>query len=203
MRRVLILLAAFLATAIAALAADPPPQGDDSDVSFEVEPPLLIPNRSDDPSRTDTETTPAATVDLAQLEKELERAKRNAFGAARLYKIGALAKVEVEQRALKVVRLESDLANARLAQAKEEVVLQESKIAAGETAKDELEATKAALVKATEAARTATAKREQAELDAAELNLQRQQKLLALGTARKSDVARAEQKLAALKAEKN
>ena len=43
----------------------------------------------------------------------------------------------------------------------------------------------------------------QAELNAAELNLRRQQKLLALGSGRKSEVARAEQKLAELKASKN
>jgi len=46
-------------------------------------------------------------------------------------------------------------------------------------------------------------KREHAEIEAAETNLRRQRKLLALGSARKSDVVRAEQKLAELKAPKN
>jgi len=133
----------------------------------------------------------------------LERAKRNAAGAEHLWKIGVLAKVEVEQRALKVVRLESDLANAQLARAKNDLAAQESQVAAGESTKDELEAAKATMAQLTEAAQAATAKRERAELDAAEANLRRQQKLLALGSAHKSDVNRAQEKLAELKSPKN
>jgi hypothetical protein len=148
-------------------------------------------------------TTEAPDGDVAQLEKQLDRAKKNASGAERLYKIGVLAKVEVEQRALKVARLESDLANAQLARAKEEVAAQESQVAAGESTKDEREAAKAALAQLTEAAQMAAAKRERAELEAAKANVRRQQKLLALGSAQKSDVSRAEQKLAELKAPKN
>ena len=146
---------------------------------------------------------PAPDGDVARLEKQLERAKRSAAGAERLYKIGVLAKVEVEQRLLKVVRCESNLANAQLARAKEEVAAQESQVAAGESTKDELEAAKAALAQLTEAAQMAAAKRERAELEAAEANVRRQRKLLALGSADKSDVNRAQEKLAELKAPKN
>jgi hypothetical protein len=195
---VLALPVTILATAMAALAVDelPPEEADDS---FDIEPSLLIPNRSDEP----LPATPAPDGDVERLEKHLERAKRNAAGAERLCKIGVLAKVEVEQRLLKVVRCESDLANARLARAKEELVAQESQVAAGEIVKDELEAAQAALAQLTEAAQIAAAKCERAELDAAEANLRRQEKLLRLGSAHKSDVNRAEQKLAELKAPKN
>jgi len=55
----------------------------------------------------------------------------------------------------------------------------------------------------TEAAQIATAKRERAELEAAEANLRRQQKLLKLGAANESDVSRAEEKLADLKLPRN
>jgi hypothetical protein len=81
--------------------------------SFDIEPPLLIPNRDDEqPSNAEAATSaPARDVDLAKLEKELERAKRNAAGAERLCKIGALSKLEVEQRVLRYVHLEFDLAN--------------------------------------------------------------------------------------------
>ena len=193
-------LALLIVTAAAvAFAQD---ESKDTDESFEVEPPLLIPNRSAEPL-PEAVATPEREVAVARLQREFERAKKNAAGAERLYKIGALAKVEAEQRALRVVRLESDLENARLMQAKEEVVVQESRIAAGENAKGELEAAKAALAQSSEAAQIAAAKRERAELDAAEANVRRQQKLLALGSARKSDVARAEQKLAELKVPKN
>ena len=134
----------------------------------------------------------------------MEHAKKNSAGAERLYKIGVLAKVEVEQRALKVVRLESDLANAQVARAKEEVAAQESQLATGsQSAKDELQSAKAALAQLTEAAQIAADKRARAELEAAEANLQRQQKLLHLGSAQKSDVNRAEEKLAELKAQRN
>ena len=201
MRRVLTLPVAVVATAMA-LAADQPPT-DDSDVSFEIEPPLLIPNRSNEPVPASAAVARAPDVDLARLEKDFQHAKKNAAGVERFCKIGALSKVEAEQRALRAIRLESDLANARLAQAKAELAAQESQLAAGESTKDELEAAKATLSQLTEAAQIAAAKRERAEFDAAEANVRRQQKLLALGSAHKSDVSRAEQKLAQLKAQKN
>ena len=199
MTRILALLVTLIVTAIAALATDDQlSQNQSADPeSFDIEPPLLKQNLSN-------ESLPATPdSDVARLEKQLERAKRNAAGAERLCKIGVLAKVEVEQRLLKVVRCESDLANARLASAKEEVAAQESQVATGESAKDELEAAKAALAQLTEAAQMAAQKRERAELEAAEANLRRQQKLLHLGSAQKSDVTRAEEKLAELKAPKN
>jgi hypothetical protein len=111
--------------------------------------------------------------------------------------------MEVEQRALKVVRLESELANAQVAREKAGLVAQESQFAAGEITKDDLEAAKSALAQLTEAAQIAAAKRERAELEAAEANVRRQEKLLHLGSAHKSDVNRAQEKLAELKAPKN
>ncbi len=189
-----------VATAIMALAADQVPQNESEEPdSFDIEPPLLKQNLSNEPSSA----MPAPDGDVARLEKQLERAKRSAAGAERLYKIGVLAKVEVEQRLLKVVRCESNLANAQLARAKEEVAAQESQVAAGESTENELEAAKVALAQLTEAAQMAAAKRERAELEAAEANVRRQQKLLALGSADKSDVNRAQEKLAELKAPKN
>ena len=133
----------------------------------------------------------------------MQREKQNAAGADRLYKIGVLAKAEVEQRLLKVVRCESDLANARVARAKEELAEKESQLATREITRDELESMKTALAQLTEAAQAATAKRERAELEAAEANLRRQQKLLKLGIGQKSDVTHAEEKLAELKAQNN
>ena len=194
MTRIFLLLVTAIVAAITALAADQSDQDNSEEPdSFEIEPPILKQNLSDEP---------LPDGDVPRLEKQLERAKRNAAGAERLCKIGVLAKVEVEQRLLKVLRCESDLTNARLADAKEQVVEQESRIAAGENAKDELEAAKVALAQLTEAAELASRKREQAELDFAEANLRRQQKLLRLGSADKSDVNRAQEKLAELKTPK-
>jgi len=170
--------------------------------SFDIEPPLLIPNRTDE-QLAKAAPSPARDVDVAKLEKEFERAKRNAAGAERLCKIGALSKLEAEQRALRLVHLEFDLANARLVCAKEEMLEKEKQLTAGQIAKTEIAQTESGLAHAIEAAHAATAKREQADLDAAEANVHRQEKLLALGSARKSDVDRAVQKLAELKSREN
>jgi len=185
----------LLALAMAVWAADQSAENKSEEPdSFDVEPPILKQNLSDEP---------LPNGDLARLEKQMERAKQNAAGAERLYKIGVLAKMEVEQRLLKVVRCESDLANARVARAKEELAEKESQLATGEITRDELESMKTALAQLTESAQAATAKRERAELEAAEANLRRQQKLLKLGIGQKSDVTRAEEKIAELKAQKN
>jgi hypothetical protein len=201
MTRIFVLLVTVIATALAAFAADELPQNESNEPdSFDIEPPLLKQNLSTEPGPA---TSSPGDLDLVQLEKQLDRAKKSASGAERLYKIGVLAKVEVEQRALKVVRLESDIANAQLARAKAELAAQESQLAAGESTRNELEAAKAMLAQLTEAAQSVAAKRERAELDAAEANLRRQQKLLALGSAHKSDVNRAQEKLAELKSPKN
>src|SRR6266513_6438466 len=166
--------------------------------SFDIEPPLLIPNRESEQPAKDV-PAPARAVDLAKLEKEFERAKRNAASAERLCKIGALSKLEAEQRVLRCVHLEFDLANARLACAKEEMLKKEKQLTAGEIAKTDIAQSETGLALAIEAAHAATAKRERAEIDAAEANVHRQEKLLAFGRARKSDVERAAQKLAELK----
>ena len=172
--------------------------------SFDVEPPLLIPNRDDESlPEAKPATSAARDVDLGKLEKEFERAKRIATGAERLCKIGALSKLEAEQRALRLIHLEFDLANARLLVAKEEMVAKEKQLSDGEIAKTDLGQTESALALAIEAAHAATLRREQADIDAAEANVHRQEKLLVLGSARKSDVERALQKLAELKALKN
>jgi hypothetical protein len=200
MTRIFALLVTVIATAIA-LAADELPQNQsDEPESFDIEPAPLMQNR---PGEQLSPVTAAGGIDVSRLEKELERAKKNASGAERLYKIGVLAKVEVEQRALKVVRLESDLANAQVVRAKAELAARESQLAAGESTKDELEAAKATLAQLTEAAQIAAVNRERAELGAAEANVRRQEKLLHLGSAHKSDVNRAQEKLAELKAPKN
>ena len=195
MARIFALPVTLLALAMAVCAADQSAANKSEEPdSFDVEPPILKQNLSDEP---------LPDGDMARLEKQLQRAKQNAAGAERLYKIGVLAKMEVEQRLLKVVRCESDLANARVARAKEELAEKESQLATGEITKDELESIKTALAQLTEAAQVAMAKRERAELEAAEANLRRQQKLLKLGIAGKDDVDRAQEKLAELKAPKN
>ncbi len=196
MIRAIALPVTFLASAMIALAADQQSNSDEPG-EFDIEPPILKQNLSDELAEAGT-----PDGDVARCEKKLERAKQNAAGAERLWKIGVLAKVEVEQRALKVIKCEAELASARVTQAKETVAEQESRVASGETTKQELEVAKAALAQLTEAEQKALAKRESAELEFAEANLRRQQSLLKLGSAHKSDVTNAEERLAELKAPK-
>ena len=192
-------LAISACTAIDALGADELPKEVPGDV-LDIEPPLLIKEGQQLPEAANS---PAPEINVQKLEMQLERAKKNAAGADRLYKIGVLAKVEAEQRALKVVRLQSELERARLTQAKNEVAKQQSQFKAGEISKVELEAAESAVVQALTTAQKASAKKDNAELEAAVLNLHRQEKLLAVGSGRKSAVNRAQDKVAALKRQKS
>src|SRR5438309_9835919 len=198
MIRAIALPVTFLTSAMIALAADQSSNSDEPG-EFDIEPPILKQNLTDELAAT------AGTPDgeVARWEKQLERAKKNAAGAERLWKIGVLAKVEVEQRALKAVKCEAEVASARVAQAKGTVAQQETRVASGETSKQELEVAKTALAELIEAEQKAVAKRETAELEFAEANLRRQHRLLKLGSAHKSDVTNAEEKLAELKAPRN
>jgi hypothetical protein len=196
MIRAIALPVMFLTSAMIALAADQSSNSDEPG-EFDIEPPILKQNLSDELAEAGT-----PDGDVVRCEKKLERAKRNAAGAERLWKIGVLAKVEVEQRALKVIKCETELASARVAQAKGTVAQQEARVASGETTKQESEVAKTALAQLIDAEQKAVVKRESAELESAEANLRRQQRLLKLGSAHKSDVSNAEEKLAELKAPK-
>jgi hypothetical protein len=188
-------LALIIAFTSATLCAQLP------DDSFEVEPAILPQNRAGaEPGEESATSLPI--VDLARLEKDLERAKRSATGAERLYKMGALAKVEAEARVLKVVRIEAELENARLVHAKEEALSQTAVGNGDETDRSHETKAEPDLAHAIEVAHAAAAKREQAEMEAAQTNLFRQQKLLALGSGSKASVRRAEQKLIELKTSK-
>jgi multidrug resistance efflux pump len=200
MTRVLALPVALLAAVVLAVAADQSQESkSDEPGEFDIEPPILKQNLSNEP--LSSKASPEAEV--ARLEKQFQLAKQIAASAARLYKIGVLSKAEMEQRLLKVVQCECNLAIARLAFCEEQIAALQSLVASGENAKDELAQARADLAQLTEAAEIASAKRERAELEAAELNLRRQQKLLKQGVARQSDVTRAEEKLAEVKSQQD
>jgi Ni,Fe-hydrogenase III large subunit len=165
--------------------------------SFEVEPPFLV--RPDEPEPDQSATRPEELpITREKLKKQLERAKESAASAERFVKMGVLARTEAEQRALRAVGLEAELANAESAAAKEQVEAGKKRLEAGEISKGELDALAVSLARANAAAQAANGAYRQAQLDAAALNLRRQKQLLAVGSARKSDVARAEEKLATL-----
>src|SRR2546423_6822268 len=167
---------------------------------MDIEPPLLI---QEAPNQNIVYTTaanpadkPAADVD--QIAASLEKARRSAASGERLYKGGIIAKVEAENRALKVIRLEAEWAEAKAELAKQNVALQQARLETGEIGESELETAKSLELAAGKDAESAVARKEKAEFDAAVLNLRRQQKLLAMGSGRKSEVNRAQEKVSAL-----
>lgn len=172
----------------------------DPEQPMDIEPPLLIqetPNQNVVYTRPDgAEQKPAPDVD--QLTASLEKARKSAVSGERLYKAGIIAKVEAENRALKVIRLEAELAQAKLELAKQNVTDAQARLEAGEIPASDREAARSAELAATKEADAAIAKKDKAELDAAVLNLQRQKKLLAMGSGRKSEVNRAQEKVSAL-----
>ena len=179
------------ALALAELPAQPEvalPE-EDTSLPLPIEPPMLIPMRAPDgsiPDLVDDAKKAPANADIGKLEKDLSRAEKRAASADRFYKAGIIAKVDAEQRKLKVVQLTAALAEARLQAAKTEA--EETKQPEAETVVADAEA----------AATQATEERHKAEIEQAFRDIQRQQKLLALGSGRKADLHRAEQKLAKL-----
>ena len=168
--------------------------------AMDIEPPLLI---QETPNRNLVYTTPGNPDEKPQPDPDLiaaslEKAKKSAASGERLYKSGIIAKVDAENRALKVIRLEAELAGAKLELAKQNVAVQQTRLEAGEIAAAEVETAKSMELAATKEAELAAAKKDKAELDAAMLNLRRQQKLLAMGSGRKAEVNRAQEKLSAL-----
>ena len=81
MTRIFALPVTVIATAMATLAADPLAQNQSQEPdSFDIEPPVLKQNLTDQ----SLPTTEAPDGDVARLEKQLDRAKKNASGAERL-----------------------------------------------------------------------------------------------------------------------
>ena len=199
MTRVLVLLVALILSVTLVLAEDQSGQTKSGGSRPpDVEPAILKENPS--PEGASAEAPGDA---VARCEKKLEAAKENIKGVERLCKIGVLSKAEMEERSLKVIQCEAELASARLAEAKQKVADLQSAAASDENAKNQLTSAEAALKQLGEAAEAAKAKRNRAELEAAEANLRRQQQLLKRGIVAKSDVDRAEEKLAELHAQNN
>ena len=170
---------------------------------FEAEPTLMLNDlpgsAPDSPEPLANEVDEANEANVRRTEAALERAQRRAVAGERLFKSGILAKVEAEKRTLQVVRLRSELENARARAAAEVLARVKEKFAAKEAAEAEVAAAEVMAVAASNKAVHATEELRRAELEAAELNLSRHRKLLAAGVGRKALVKRAEEQLEALK----
>ena len=187
MRRIAAAIIVIFLPAAARGADDLPRRAPGEAMDFE---PALLPN-------VPSPREPVATV--PRLEAALDRAKKNAAAGERLFRAGAIAKVDAEKRALKVVRLLSDLAAAHVEAAETELAAKRAEFDAGSIPRDALETAQTAHNAATAAAAEAAAMWQRAELAAAELNLSRHRKLLAAGIGSRTMVQRAQAQLAALK----
>src|SRR6476660_8245270 len=117
-----VLFAAILAAQEEQLPKDP-------SEPMDIEPPLLI---QEAPNQNIVYTTPTQEqkpqADPDQIAASLEKARKSAAAGERFFKAGIIAKVDAEKRALKVIRLEADLAEAKLEQAKQNVAVQEARV---------------------------------------------------------------------------
>ena len=190
-------LAALVSLPVSSSLAQDVPKS--ADQSFDIEPPLLIKPWEQEraPDESDEDASEVER-DATKLGRRLAAAKEDATAATRLVKNGVLSKVEAEQRGLRVLRLESELAKAQMLAAEQEVTAQKSCLAVGEATQADVAVATAAFVRAQAVAQSAKENYDKAQLENASLNLSRQRKLLALGSARKSDVTRAEERLAKL-----
>src|SRR2546421_10900029 len=138
----------------------------DPNEPMDIEPPLLI---QEAPNRNIIYTTPGTPdskllPDPDQIAAALEKAKKSAACGERLYKSGIIAKVDAENRVLKVIRLEADLAQAKLELANQNVAAQQARLEAGEISEAEIETAKSLALSAMKEAESATAEKENAEL---------------------------------------
>src|SRR5256714_11361244 len=119
--------------------------------TMDIEPPLLIqeaPNRNVVYARPDgADAKPQRNPD--EIAAMLEKAKKSAAGGERLFRSGIIAKVDAENRVLKVLRLEAELAEANLELAKQNVAAQQTRLEAGEIPETEVETAKSMEVAAT------------------------------------------------------
>ncbi|MBA3883166.1 MAG: hypothetical protein H0X73_10725 [Chthoniobacterales bacterium] len=189
------LLTMLSAATVFALDADLP--APDEGPTLKIDPPLLIQNRDREESSPDGNPNAERSLDFANLERDVARAERNADSAEPLYKAGIISKIEAEERVIKLVRLQAKLAEARLQEAKGDLEQLKSERLAGSVASNDLEAAERLVNEATQTADRVTEELRRTQTAAAARDVQRQQKLLALGSGRKGDLRRA-QKLADL-----
>src|SRR5947208_16409324 len=133
---------AIVSLSLSSLLAQEVPKSDDE--SFDIEPPLLVkpwePQSAPDDSGED-----AVPLDAAKLAQRLEGAKKGAVATARLVKSGVLSKVEAEQRALRGVRLESELSKAQMISAQQQLTPLKARFLSGKVNQPEVAASTTAL----------------------------------------------------------
>jgi hypothetical protein len=143
-------------------------------------------------------SVPVSTVSVDQAKLELERARAKQQRWQKLAKAGVLSQVEAESTAIQVARALVKYQAALAAQATAQVAQLQARRAKGEITAEQLAAAEAAQKSTAQLATDAAAGLQRQLRLSAEANLDRQRRLLAVGATTKSQVKRAEEKLAAL-----
>ena len=189
----------LLLLSAAVSAQDLPKRDGGKEIDF-LEPKLMLNDVGELPlppgSKLGLDSGQPLPLDVAKLTADVERAKKTAIWREKLCKSGVLSKVEAETAALRVVRLMKDLEVARAEAARLALEdLRKKSAPAEEITAAEKNAESLAAV-----AKESTDKWNGALRAAAELNLQRQRKLYAVGAGSKSQVKKAEAALQTLTA---
>jgi len=189
------IIAALLGTALLRAQDDLPKHAPGESLDFE--PKLMLDGPHAPPVAA---STPVASPEdrVQQMEAALILAEQHAADSEQLFKEGILAKVEVEGRALRVVQARKQLADARLTVAAARADAVRKSFDAHQASQSDFAAANAALNTARETAAAASADWDQAELDAATIDLKRKRKLYAEGVGSQREVELAEDRVALL-----
>ena len=135
-----------------------------------------------------------------QAPTNLERAKQKEQRWQQLQRAGVVSQVEVERAARQAAEAALRLEQARVVHWKEQVEQQRARLAKGETSREMLDTAERSLRSAEQLAAEAEAFFKKHRLEIAQANLERQQRLLALGAGSKAQVEQAAAAVADLQA---
>jgi hypothetical protein len=146
------------------------------------------------------EASPAGSPgeQVKRLQQVLKRTQERAAEAGKLYRDGILARVEMEDRQMRVVKASKELADALVAMDATQVETMKQGLAAKTATQADLDAANAELKKAQDRATAAAADWRKAQMDAAELDLKRKQQLYREGVGSRREVEQAEDRVALL-----
>ena len=163
---------------------------------LDFEPKLML----DGPRATFAAPSPVSSAEgrIRELEDALIQAEKRSVDSEQLFKEGILAKVEVEGRALRVVQVRKELADARLSVAAARADAVKKSFDSNAASQPDLDAAEAALKTARESAAAASAEWDKGQLDAANLDLKRKRKLYAEDVSTRREVQMAEDRVVLL-----
>jgi hypothetical protein len=198
LRRLLTWPVAFALATSALCAQELPKKG--AGLDADLEPKLMLNDLPSGPLPAPAGLAAAAPVslDVAKLESDLAKAKKTAAWYQRLFKEGVLAKIEAENAALKIIRITRDLETARVQVLTRDVEEKRQRAEKGEVSKESLAEAETALATATATATAANTTWSESQRAAAELRVQRERRLLAVGAGSRYSVKKAEAALQGL-----